>query len=102
MLVGQYDISTEVTLPGVIGEQTADRVRTVPVLESELGMAWRPTDCFRVSAGWVFQAWFNLGTRAARSTASGYPSRRSTQPLAAPTTPTSCPSTGSFRAEIGY
>jgi hypothetical protein len=62
LLVGQYDLSTEVTLPGVFGSQTADRVRTVPVLESELGMAWRPTNSIRVSAGWLFQAWFNLGT----------------------------------------
>jgi hypothetical protein len=61
LLVGQYDISTEVTVPGVFGSQSADRVRTVPVLESELGMAWRPTDSIRVSAGWLFQAWFNLG-----------------------------------------
>jgi hypothetical protein len=61
LLVGQYDISTEVTLPGVFGSQSADRVRTVPVLESELGMAWRPTDSIRLSAGWLFQAWFNLG-----------------------------------------
>jgi hypothetical protein len=61
LLVGQYDISTDVTLPGVSGGQTADRVRATPVLESELGMAWLPNDCIRLSAGWQFQAWFNLG-----------------------------------------
>lgn len=61
LLVGQYDISTEVTLPGASGGQTADRVRTVPVLESELGVAWLPNDRVRISAGWLFQAWFNLG-----------------------------------------
>ena len=62
LLVGQYDLSTAVQLPGVFGGQFADRIRTVPVLESELGMAWRPSDSIRLSAGWLFQAWFNLGT----------------------------------------
>jgi hypothetical protein len=61
LLVGQYDISTEVTVPGAVGSQTADRERTVPVSESELGMAWRPNDCWTFSAGWLFAAWFNLG-----------------------------------------
>jgi hypothetical protein len=62
LLVGQYDLSTAVQLPGIFGGQFADRIRTVPVLESELGMAWRPSDSIRLSAGWLFQAWFNLGT----------------------------------------
>lgn len=61
LLVGQYDVSTDVTLPGVSGGQSADRVRTTPVLESELGMAWLPNDRIRLTAGWLFQAWFNLG-----------------------------------------
>jgi hypothetical protein len=61
LLVGQYDVSNDVTLPGVSGGQSADRVRTTPVLESELGMAWLPNDRIRLTAGWLFQAWFNLG-----------------------------------------
>ncbi|MEX2139359.1 MAG: Lpg1974 family pore-forming outer membrane protein [Pirellulales bacterium] len=62
LLVGQYDVSTDVTLTGASGGQTADRVRTTPVLESELGVAWLPNDRVRFTAGWLFQAWFNLGT----------------------------------------
>jgi hypothetical protein len=61
LLIGQYDIETEVVVPGAAGSQVADRVRAVPVLESELGVAWRPNDCFTLSAGWLFGAWFNLG-----------------------------------------
>jgi hypothetical protein len=62
LLVGQYDVTTDVTLPGVSGGQSANRVRTAPVLESELGAAWMPNDRIRLTAGWLFQAWFNLGT----------------------------------------
>jgi hypothetical protein len=62
LLVGQYDISTDVVIPGfATAGQTADRIRTVPILESELGVSWEPTNRFRLSAGWLVQAWMNLG-----------------------------------------
>jgi hypothetical protein len=61
ILVGRYDISTQVTVPGAVGSQDADRVRSVPVLESELGVAWRPTTRLQLSAGWLFQSWWNMG-----------------------------------------
>jgi hypothetical protein len=32
------------------------------MLESELGVTWAPESCFTISAGWMFQAWMNLGT----------------------------------------
>jgi hypothetical protein len=31
------------------------------VLESELGASWQPNDRWRLSAGWLVQAWFDLG-----------------------------------------
>jgi hypothetical protein len=61
LLVGQYDITTRVAVPGASGSQGANRVRMVPVLESEIGASWQPSDRFQLSAGWMFAAWFNLG-----------------------------------------
>jgi hypothetical protein len=62
LLVGDYEVSSDLVFPGVgTGGQAADRIRTVPVLESELGVMWQPGPRFRLSAGWLFQAWLNLG-----------------------------------------
>ena len=63
LLVGQYDIAGEVSLPGigVVAGQEADRVRMVPVMESELGAMWEPAESLRFSAGWLFQSWWNIG-----------------------------------------
>jgi hypothetical protein len=62
LLVGDYDLVTDVAIPGVFtGGQTAGGIRAVPILESELGVSWQPTDRFRLSAGWLVQAWFNIG-----------------------------------------
>jgi Legionella pneumophila major outer membrane protein precursor len=62
LLVGDLNIDTTVNLPGVTGQQTASRTRLVPVFETQLGVAWRPLPALIVSAGWEFQAWFDLGT----------------------------------------
>jgi hypothetical protein len=63
LLIGSYDVTSGVTIPGVAtGGQSADRIRAVPILEGELGGAWHPTDQFTLSVGWLFQAWFNIGT----------------------------------------
>ena len=62
LLVGQYDVSTQMTVPGVQGGgQRADRTRLVPVAEAELGGQWRATDYLTLSAGWLVQGWWNLG-----------------------------------------
>lgn len=62
LLVGDYNVSSDLVFPGVAtGGQLADRIRTVPVLESELGISWQPGPRFRLSAGWLFQAWMNIG-----------------------------------------
>jgi hypothetical protein len=63
LLVGQHELGSAVTFPGLIqSEQNADRTRVVPVLESELGGAWRPSDRLTISAGWLVQSWLNMGT----------------------------------------
>jgi hypothetical protein len=63
VLIGQYDVASGAAIPGVFsGSQSASRTRAVPVLETELGGAWRPNDRVTVTAGWLFSAWMNLGT----------------------------------------
>jgi hypothetical protein len=62
LLLGGLDTNTTVELPGLTGQQTASRTRLVPVFETELGVAWRPFPCLTFSAGYLFQAWFDLGT----------------------------------------
>jgi Legionella pneumophila major outer membrane protein precursor len=62
ILVGGYDISSGAVFTGVGGaSQAASHTLTVPVIEAELGAAWQPTPSFTLSAGWMFQAWFDLG-----------------------------------------
>ena len=62
LLVGQYDVSTQMTVTGVQGGgQSADRTRLVPVAEAELGGQWLVTDYLTLSAGWLVQGWWNLG-----------------------------------------
>jgi len=62
LLVGKNDITTDVTVTGAFtGGQSASRILVVPVLESELGASWQPNDRWRLSAGWLVQAWFDLG-----------------------------------------
>jgi hypothetical protein len=62
LLVGKNNITTDVSVTGAFtGGQSASRILVVPVLESELGASWEPTDRWRLSAGWLVQAWFDLG-----------------------------------------
>jgi major outer membrane protein len=62
LLVGKNDITTDVSVTGgFTGGQTASRILVVPVLESELGASWQPSDRWQLSAGWLVQAWFDLG-----------------------------------------
>ena len=63
ILIGSYNVESGVTIPGVaVGGQSAERIRAVPILEGELGGSWHPNDRFTVSAGYLVQAWFNIGT----------------------------------------
>ena len=64
LLVGEYDVgSTNAVAP--LGFQAGQRItttKTIPVLESELGASLRLLDSLTFTAGWTFQAWFDLGT----------------------------------------
>jgi hypothetical protein len=61
-LVGGYDVSSGAVFTGLGGaDQEARRTLTVPVLEAELGAAWQPTPTLTFSAGWLVQAWWDLG-----------------------------------------
>jgi hypothetical protein len=62
LLLGGLDINTTVNLVGLTGQQSASRTRLIPVFETEVGLAWRPWPALTISAGYLFQAWFDLGT----------------------------------------
>ncbi|HLJ09896.1 MAG TPA: Lpg1974 family pore-forming outer membrane protein [Planctomycetaceae bacterium] len=64
LIVGQYDarFSQTTTVPAFHASQATSETRTVPVAEAELGAAFRATERLTFTAGWLFQAWFDLGT----------------------------------------
>ncbi len=65
LLVGSYDVqfSNQVFAPVVFtASQEQSMTRTIPVLEAELGAAYRPNSWLALAAGWTFQAWFDMGT----------------------------------------
>ncbi len=65
LLVGEYDVrfSNTVTTPVSFSVSQRDNLtRTIPVVETELGAAWQVNDSLHLSAGWLFQAWFDMGT----------------------------------------
>jgi hypothetical protein len=61
LLVGSYDFTGGTAAPGFAGNQSADLTRLVPVAEMEVGASWQPWKPLTLSAGWLFQAWFDLG-----------------------------------------
>lgn len=64
LLVGEYNevFSQTTTAPPFAAGQTTKIIRTVPVAEIEMGGSWRPYTWLNFSAGWLFQAWFDMGT----------------------------------------
>lgn len=63
LLVGQYDVrSSNRPIPFFVGSQSESVTRTIPVVDLELGASLRATDRLSVSAGWLFQTWWDLGT----------------------------------------
>ncbi|HUG90786.1 MAG TPA: Lpg1974 family pore-forming outer membrane protein [Planctomycetaceae bacterium] len=72
LLLGEYDVnsSNRVFLPGVgtapEGAQHESLTRTIPVVEMELGASWQAAERWTIAAGWMFQAWFDLGTSGGR------------------------------------
>jgi hypothetical protein len=62
LLVGNHDVVfTNSPLPGVSFSQEEVARRTVPVLESELGVKVRAWHSLTLTAGWLFQSWWDLG-----------------------------------------
>jgi hypothetical protein len=63
LLVGQYEMrfSQTTTAPPFQASQDTDEIRVIPVAETEIGAGWSPFPWMNVSAGWLFQAWFDLG-----------------------------------------
>lgn len=72
LLLGEYDVQSSNTIllasppAGAAGEQHQSLTRTIPVIDMELGVAWQVEDRWSVAAGWMFQAWFDLGTSGGR------------------------------------
>ena len=65
LLVGDYDVasSNTVNVPVTfVGSQSSSMTRLIPVAEAEFGGMWQPSDALKISAGWLFQSWFDLGT----------------------------------------
>ena len=64
LLVGEYDTSFSNTtiFPPLRAVQSQSVTRTIPVLEAELGLGWQVLPNAKISAGWLFQSWFDLGT----------------------------------------
>jgi hypothetical protein len=64
LLVGEYDehFSQTTTAPPFAAQQVTKIIRTVPVAEIEMGGSWSPCSWLNLSAGWLFQAWFDMGT----------------------------------------
>ncbi len=62
LLLGENEIRSS-TAPNTAFQlaQSESLTRTIPVLEAELGLAWQVRESLSLSAGWVFQAWFDLG-----------------------------------------
>lgn len=65
LLVGQVDqnITRMNAADGIVTNTTnnASLTRTVPVAEIELGLGYRVKPWATISAGWMFQAWWDLG-----------------------------------------
>ncbi len=67
LLLGQFDHTMVRTTPPVgVGPTVIETfinntTRMVPVMEIELGTTWSPSDRLTLSAGWFFQAWWDLG-----------------------------------------
>lgn len=63
LLVGEDVIRSNVA-PNVVFSlsQQESLTRTLPVIETELGASWQAGSRLNLSAGWLFQAWFDMGT----------------------------------------
>lgn len=63
LLVGEYDenFAQTTTSPSYQATQATNEIRVLPVAEAEVGAGWSPLPWLNISAGWLFQVWFDLG-----------------------------------------
>ena len=67
LLLGSYDISITQLNPTAVGSLPATQIfaenidRIIPVADIEMGGDWQVTDHLQLSAGYMFQAWWDLG-----------------------------------------
>lgn len=67
LLVGWYEHAMSRNTPSVgVNPATIESfenkmTRTIPVTEIEVGLRWQPYERLNISAGWFFQAWWDLG-----------------------------------------
>jgi hypothetical protein len=64
LLVGQYDVvfNNRTTIPPAFDvSQTESVVRTIPVMEIDLGASWHINHRWTVTSGWSFQSWLDFG-----------------------------------------
>ncbi len=64
LLLGDHQVEFNNTdaATGFAMSQAETMTRTIPVLETELGTTTRLWNRFDLSLGWMFQAWYDLGT----------------------------------------
>lgn len=63
LLLGE-DVIRFTNAPNAVFVATQEKslTRTLPVMEAELGASWQIGNSLGLSAGWSFQAWFDMGT----------------------------------------
>lgn len=67
LLLGEYDVrSSNTPTAGFLASQAEGLTRTVPVFDTELGAKYKLGETLTISAGWMFQTWFDMGTSGGR------------------------------------
>jgi hypothetical protein len=63
LIVGDFNshFDQRTTAPVFQASQDTEQIRLIPVAETEIGAGWSPLPWCNLSAGWLFQAWFDLG-----------------------------------------
>ena len=62
LLVGRYNVNSGNTTAYLQASQQERVTRIVPVFETEVGLNLNVLPNANLSAGWLFQSWFDLGT----------------------------------------
>ncbi len=62
LLVGEYDVDFSNTTAFLSATQRESITKTIPVLDAEIGLDWHVRPNLKLTGGWIFQSWFDLGT----------------------------------------